>query len=449
MTQTNSPKNKNRILVLGILTGFVLATGAMLASGYMIAATNKETFCVSCHAMKPFRSAWKKSKHGMCNAKGLAAQCTDCHLPHDGLINYVTTKAYTGARDIINNLISEYANTQNKVSASDFFSNHPFHIRIEGFSRRKYVPAKEGEQRETKWFYERARGQYADELSKLKKAEQRRFKAENPRNQMFTKTDLAKFENVWDEHPRWVCLGAQKNFAQFAKRIGKAWILSQDFFNEFFYQRLIARGIIFRRTEKLVSAQPWYDGGYRAQTVANTLAVISEICKRNKVAIDYLKIWNKQEVYPSRLDATTITSKRVNDDIIHPPEGISNIGEWCKKEGCWTRLQSLIPELETSMPKAFWDDTVSLKEQAAQVKDAKTTQKIDDGINVQKTVVEIPASTWADVLTAGMKGKFLSPKEANLLRIAQQIPMKIPSEKQCKLLVAILEKAQKEGVALQ
>ena len=30
--------------------------------------------------------------------------------------------------------ISEYANTQNRVSAADFFSNHPFHIRMEGFS---------------------------------------------------------------------------------------------------------------------------------------------------------------------------------------------------------------------------------------------------------------------------------------------------------------------------
>lgn len=27
--------------------------------------------------------------------------------------------------------ISEYANTQNKVNAADFFSNHPFHIRID------------------------------------------------------------------------------------------------------------------------------------------------------------------------------------------------------------------------------------------------------------------------------------------------------------------------------
>jgi hypothetical protein len=32
--------------------------------------------------------------------------------------------------------ISKYANSQNKVSAADFFSNHPFHMRMEGYSRR-------------------------------------------------------------------------------------------------------------------------------------------------------------------------------------------------------------------------------------------------------------------------------------------------------------------------
>ena len=30
--------------------------------------------------------------------------------------------------------ISEYANTQNRVNAADFFSNHPYHIRMEEFS---------------------------------------------------------------------------------------------------------------------------------------------------------------------------------------------------------------------------------------------------------------------------------------------------------------------------
>ena len=36
--------------------------------------------------------------------------------------------------------IFEYANTQNKVNAADFFSNHPFHIRMEEFSRRLWAP---------------------------------------------------------------------------------------------------------------------------------------------------------------------------------------------------------------------------------------------------------------------------------------------------------------------
>lgn len=107
--------------------------------------------------------------------------------------------------------ISEYANTQNRVQAADFFSNHAFHIRMEEFSRRMWAPAGRGAQRETKWFYERARGQYADAQAKLTPAEQKRFKAENPKPQMLTKTDLAKFENVWDDHPRYVNLGAEKN----------------------------------------------------------------------------------------------------------------------------------------------------------------------------------------------------------------------------------------------
>ena len=44
--------------------------------------------------------------------------------------------------------ISEYANTQNRVNAADFFSNHPFHVRMEGFSRRIWAPAQKGAARD-------------------------------------------------------------------------------------------------------------------------------------------------------------------------------------------------------------------------------------------------------------------------------------------------------------
>jgi hypothetical protein len=52
----------------------------------------------------------------------------------------------------------EIANSQNKVNATDFFANHPFHIRMQEFSRRVLSPAGNTRYRETKWFYERARG---------------------------------------------------------------------------------------------------------------------------------------------------------------------------------------------------------------------------------------------------------------------------------------------------
>jgi hypothetical protein len=50
--------------------------------------------------------------------------------------------------------ISRFANSQNKVNAADFFANHPFHIRMQEFSRRVLSPAGDSRYRETKWFYE-------------------------------------------------------------------------------------------------------------------------------------------------------------------------------------------------------------------------------------------------------------------------------------------------------
>lgn len=356
----------------------------------------------------------------------------------------------SAASEIVVPKISEYANTQNRVNAADFFSNHAFHIRMEEFSRRLWAPAQQGAQRETKWFYERARGQYADAQSKLTIAEQRRFKAENPKPQMFTKTDLAKFENVWDDHPRWVNLGAQKNFARYAHRIGREWEKSEnasDSFSEFYFRRAIARGLVFRAAEKVVSAQPWY-GGYRANIVAYSIAIINEIAKRQNKTIDFLKIWNAQGI-DTILEATlAAVAKEVNDDIVQPPQGISNISEWCKRDACWTRLQSRIGEIEELLPQEFADGLLSHEDKAIEVKTARKTQKIDNGIEAQRRVLEIPVAHWSRVQSVLSTKRLLSAKEISALNIAAQIPAKIPNELQCVVLLETFEKARAEGIVV-
>ncbi|MDV2116876.1 AIPR family protein [Alcaligenes faecalis] len=345
--------------------------------------------------------------------------------------------------------ISEYANTQNRVNAADFFSNHPFHVRMEDFSRRIWAPAQKGATRETRWFYERARGQYADAQSKLRPAEQRRFKAEYPKPQMFTKTDLAKFENVWDEHPRWVNLGSQKNFAQYAKRIGSEWEKSSDTFNELYFKRAVARGMVFRATERIVSAQAWYNGGYRANIVAYTLAVLAEIARCRNGAIDFLAIWNAQKVDPILEAAIASAASVVNEDIIDPPPGISNIGEWCKREGCWTRIQAKSNVIAARLDSGFFDQLVSLDEQVETERSARKTQKIDDGIEAQKKVLAVPSVDWIRLNRTLLEKGVLTPKEMGVLKIAMQIPLKIPTEKQCAVLLEIIEKGRLEGVILK
>ncbi len=344
--------------------------------------------------------------------------------------------------------ISEYANTQNRVNAADFFSNSPFHVRMQEFSRRLWAPAQQGAQRETKWFYERARGQYADAQAKLTPAEQRRFKAENPKPQMFTKTDLAKFENVWDDHPKWVNLGAQKNFARYAGRIGREWEKTSDNFNEAYFRRVVGRALIFRACEKLVSTQPWYNGGYRANVVAYTLAVISEIVRRRGGSLDYVRIWNAQGINATLEEALTTIAEAVNEEIVRPPPGTSNISEWCKKDACWSGLLSKIAMFEGLLSPSFFEELLSAEEKTSEAQTARKTQKTDNGIEAQTRVVGIPATEWTKVHDLLSAKHLLSPKEAGVLNIAMQMPLRIPTEKQCTVLLETIDKARTEGLMI-
>ncbi len=342
--------------------------------------------------------------------------------------------------------ISEYANTQNRVQAADFFSNHAYHIRMEEFSRRLWAPAGKGAQRETKWFYERARGQYADAQAKLTPAEQKRFKAENPKPQMLTKTDLAKFENVWDDHPRYVNLGAEKNFARYAARIGKEWDKSSDSFNEAYFKRAVARGIIFRATERIVSAQPWYNNGYRANIVAYTLAVLSELTRRQEKSLDFQRVWNAQAISPVLESTIAVVASRVNDDLLRPMQGISNISEWAKREACWTRMLENMDEFADLLPDEFDGECLSRDDHLSEKRAARNTQKVDNGIEAQTKVFAIPAARWIAVHETLAAKRLLTPKEIGILNVAMQMPMKIPTEKQCAVLLETIEKARAEGI---
>lgn len=340
--------------------------------------------------------------------------------------------------------ISEYANSQNRVNAADFFANHPFHVRMEEFSRRIWAPAVEGAIKESKWFYERARGQYLDAQSLKTVAQKRKYKLEYPRHQMFTKTDLAKFENVWEGIPHIVSRGAQKNFAEFAKLVGKRWQEDSDQFNELYFKSAIARAIVFRQTESVVSSQSWYNGGYRAQVVAHTLSKLAEMVREAGKSLDFLAIWQRQGLSPALNDALVVIATAVHDVVTDPPAGVSNVTEWAKKTACWDRVR----DLKIPFPNTLSAELVSREVVNEAGRDAKKVQKIDNAIEAQAKVLDLGGEFWASAMSWAKEHGIGTPKDHQIMAVAAACPNRIPSDKQCVYLMGVLDRLAREGCPL-
>ena len=334
--------------------------------------------------------------------------------------------------------ISEFANTQNRVNAADFFANHPFHVRMEGFSRRILAPSPDGAFRESRWFYERARGQYQDARGSLTPAARRKFDLEHPKRQMFTKTDLAKFLNLWNLKPHIVSRGAQKNFADFAVVIGNQWDKQPDAFNETFFRHLVAKAIVFRHTEKLVSDQPWYEGGYRANIVAYAIAKVAADVDCFGLSVDFDRIWKEQRVPEGLSRAIEVTATLANGVITDTDR---NVTEWAKQEPCWNRVNDLQIEWEDSWRRELTTRDQQVEEQRAARKD----QRLLNGIEAQTSVVEAGGDLWQSVREWATERKLLSPTEAGVLEVAAAIPRKIPTEKQSAVVLEALTRLHEEG----
>lgn len=341
------------------------------------------------------------------------------------------------AEDVVP-LISQFANSQNKVNAADFFANHPFHVKIQEFSRRILAPSGDEGYRETKWFYERARGQFADERGRRSVADRKRFDAEYPRSQFFTKTDLAKFENSYRCLPHEVSLGAQKNFGKLAQLIGSDWEKKKDSYDEVWFKRLIAKAIIFRHLEKLVPQQEWYAGGYRANIVTYAFAKVVHDADLKKKVIDLDRVWSLQRV-PSNLERACLdAAEAANAVITAPPAGIRNMSEWAKKQACWAELAKRSVEYGTE----FWDNLIDPADAQANKRSARKDRELTSGIEAQSEVVMQGAEYWKQLLAFGRSISKLTGREQGILTACTFLPDRVPSEKQSLAALAIAEKLE-------
>ena len=341
--------------------------------------------------------------------------------------------------------IAEYANTQNRVSAADFFSNHEFCIKMERYSRTCRVEPQNGAQYDTFWFFERAKGQYTQAQIGKTQAQIREFTMRYPKHQLFTKTDLAKFRNSWACMPDTVSKGAQTNFQKFAEEIKKNYDTKPNEYNEKYYKETVALGILFHTVESLVSAQEWYQQGYRAQIVTYAIALFSKLFSAQypKYAIDFQMIWRRQAIPKQIINEFISITKLVNDSINDPSRGTVNVTQWCKRAECWKRMQE---SCNYSISSSVLDCCISREEELSERASARSDSKKDEGIFAEAMVVDYGADNWKRLHSFVQERKMvISSDTQKALTIAEQLPLKIPNSYQAKLLSSLLENALNEG----
>lgn len=307
--------------------------------------------------------------------------------------------------------ISKYANTQNKVNDADFTANNQALIEFEKLSRYILTPLSASSQLQTYWFFERARGQYKTLRQKegFTKSRQAAFDKKYPKEQVLTKTDIAKYINAYEEvyegkklviGPHIVSRGNEKNYARFInnnlpdnlKRI-----------NNIYFEDTIAKAILFRRADKRygTKASAVHIGELKNVTVPYTIALLTRITEGR---LDLYKIWKAQDISPALSDFIFDLMVQVNDYIIKSSEG-SHYIEWAKKEECWDKVKNHAFAYDLAQ---IADDLVDpenppVRRTSSDDQEANATYEHEMGI-----IRSIPPSLWEKIAEWGQSSGYLA-----------------------------------------
>jgi hypothetical protein len=238
-----------------------------------------------------------------------------------------------------------------------------------------------------------------------------------------------------------VRLGAQKNFAEFAKNIGKRWGSEGAAFDELWFRRMIAKAIIFRATEKLVSGAEWYEGGYRANIVTYAIAKLVHDAEEREMVVDLDAVWRYQDVSPDLKSALLVAAAEAQDVITHPPEGVRNFSEWAKKQACWKWLE----DRELTYPEDFDRVLISPDLANERAKEARADKAVETSVEAELEVHRLGATFWAEARNWARERGLLTPRENGVLETCAAIPSKMPSDKQCAIAMVALGKLRQEG----
>lgn len=190
--------------------------------------------------------------------------------------------------------IAESANSQTQIKDSDLSANHKYLTEIDKMSKKEWTPTGSIKPN-TLWYFERLRGQLlSDKLNEgdARSVKVAKFMQARPKEQILTKTDIAKVLMAWDGFPNEASKGNEVCFNNFWKKDYKDTEVTKEYFHE-----IVAKRIIYLTIHKLFKEAG--HSGY-ANIVDNY--VLATVAQKTQQNLDLEYIWANQKVQPELVD---------------------------------------------------------------------------------------------------------------------------------------------------
>lgn len=324
--------------------------------------------------------------------------------------------------------IAKYANSQNKVTAADLFSNDPFHIWMEKMSKKIFAPAIHYSV-PTGWYYERSRKRYEQEQFKLKsETDRKRFRAKYPKEQLITKEQLGMYLTTMKEQPNIVAKGKNFVIKEFNTIISQDYKTNKGCFNEFYFKKCICAAIIYRTVDNYLESHKdsarkptgfWYKaGGYKLDIVPYTIAKIIHSVPAG-FTLDWNYIWNRQDLSPAFMHEIEIVTKMTND-FICDSHGVI-VTEYCKRPETWVAYRDNVRYTPSEkFLSELMPERITKEQEVASQKDQKDT----NDLNYVTEIIKLGAGYWQRLLEEGISRAALSYAEQATLRKAVDFAQK-------------------------
>jgi hypothetical protein len=245
-------------------------------------------------------------------------------------INVAKNVSEEDLNDLISS-ISEFSNSQSKVTTVDLRSRNPQLNKIKALSESIITPSGR------KWFFEKSKGEFNTKLRIAGQSGKNRIEKEYPKEFRFTKEQLGKYYSSWGDEPYKVKKGGEAIFRKFLEDVGSEENERKLNIDRNFYELLISRIILFKSLEEIHGARNNAIGQLRSAVVPYTMSILfskTEGDKRNPNTFDLAKLWAKEGIE----DDLKVYLKELMilvNDLIKKYAKSDDLGEYSKKKEMW------------------------------------------------------------------------------------------------------------------